>query len=130
MKLADVEVARAMDLGKNDDRLIVRSHLGAILRPGNRVMGYDLRYINLSGLDEENREATRADVFLVRKVFQRKKGRAWELRRLERDREEGAPEVDDDADMEAMKQELEEDPELRKHVNMYRQPTQVKKQPA
>lgn len=130
MKLADIEVARSQDLGVNDDRLIVRSHLGAILRPGNRVLGYDLRYINLGGLDEESREATRADVFLVRKVFQRKKGRAWELRRLEREKEEGAPEVDDDADMEAMKQELEEDPELRRHVNMYRQPEQLKKQPA
>merc|ERR1711912_39294 len=72
----------------------------------------------------------RADVFLVRKVFQRKRNRGWDVRRLEREREEGAPEVNDEADMEAMKQELEEDPELRRHVNMYRQPpVQVKPKP-
>lgn len=132
MRLADIEIARSADLGVNDDRLIVRSHLGRILRPGNRVLGYDLRYINLSGLDDETlKEATKADVFLVRKVFQRKKNRAWELRRLEREREEGnAQEVNDEADMEAMKQELEEDPELRRHVNMYRQSVPGKPQAA
>merc|ERR1719316_1269063 len=101
MRLADIEVARSQDFGVNDDRLIVRSHLGAILRPGNRVLGYDLRYLSLSGLDTEYLDATKADVFLVKKVFNRKKNRAWELRRLEREREEGVPEVDDDADMEA-----------------------------
>jgi nonsense-mediated mRNA decay protein 3 len=121
MKLADVEVARAQDFGVNDERLIVRSHMGAILRPGNRVLGYDLRYINLSGYDQEQLEATQADVFLVKKVFQRKRGRAWEVRRLEREREEGEKEVDDNLDMEMMKQDLEEDPELRRNVNMYRQ---------
>jgi len=131
MRLADIEVARSQDFGVNDDRLIVRSHLGAILRPGNRVLGYDLRFINLSGLDMDNVEATEADVFLVRKVFQRKRGRAWELRRLEREKEEGnGKEVNDEQDMEAMKQELEEDPELRRHVNMYRQENNGKPKPA
>merc|ERR1719162_1465572 len=109
MKLADVEVARSQDFGVNDDRLIVRSHLGAILRPGNRVLGYDLRHINLSHDAQDQMEATQADVFLVKKVFTRNRGRAWQLRRLEREREEGEKEVDDNADMEAMKQDLEED---------------------
>jgi len=122
MRLADVEIARAQDFGVNDDRLIVRSHLGAILRPGNRVLGYDLRHINLAmEIEEEQLEATKADVFLVKKIFQRKKGRAWELKRLERENEEGAKVVDDDDDFEAMKQDMEEDAELRKNVNMYRQ---------
>jgi len=121
MKLADIEVARLQDFGHNDDRLIVRSHLGAILRPGNHVLGYDLRHLVVSGYDTDELEATQADVFLVKKVFQRKRGRAWELRRLEREKEEGEKEVDDNADMEAMKQDLEEDPELRRHVNLYRQ---------
>lgn len=121
MKLADIEVARAQDFGENDDRVIVRSHLGAILRPGNRVLGYDLRHIALSSFDQVECDKIQADVFLVKKIFQRKKGRAWELRRLEREREEGEKEMDDHNDMEAMKQDLEEDPDLRRHVNMYRQ---------
>jgi len=126
MRLADIEVARECDFGVNDDRLIVRSHLGAILRPGNRVLGYDLRFIQIGAAGEDQMEKTKADVFLVKKVFCRKKGRAWELKRLERDREEGEKEVDDDKDMEAMKRELEEDPELRRHVNMYSQPDAFK----
>jgi len=131
MVLANVEVARSADFGQNDDRIIVKTHLGAILRPGNRVLGYDLRYLNLAGVDEEAMEATQADVFLVRKVFTRKKGgREWDVRRLEVDREDGAPNVEDEADMEAMKQELEEDPELRRQVNMYKQPKEGKSKPA
>jgi len=129
MKLADVEVARSQDFGVNDDRLIVRSHLGAILRPGNRVLGYDLRHINLNHDDADGLEATKADVFLVKKIFSRKKNRAWELRRMDRDKEEGAAEMDDEADMEAMKRDLEEDPELRRHVNMYSDDKAAKPKP-
>jgi len=130
MKLADIEVARSQDFGVNDDRLIVRSHLGGILRPGNRVMGYDLRHLSLSGFNDEGVEDIKADVFLVRKVYQRKRGRAWELRRLEREREEGEKELNDTADMEAMKQELEEDADMRRHVAMYRQEDETKPKPA
>merc|ERR1719316_1529388 len=71
MRLADIEVARSQDFGVNDDRLIVRSHLGAILRPGNRVLGYDLRFINLSGLDMDNVEATEADASLCGAIWER-----------------------------------------------------------
>lgn len=121
MSLADVEVARTADLGVNDDRLIVRTHLGSFLKPGNKVVGYDLRNLNMSGLDSVSTEAYPADVILVRKVFNRKKGkRTWDLRRLKRDRAEGEEEVDDEEDMEAMRRDLEEDPELRRGVNMYR----------
>lgn len=126
MSLADVEVARACDLGVNDDRIVVRSHLGGFLRPGGRVMGYDLRTVNVSGLDDEclqggrSRMGAKTDVVLVKKVYKRKNRRKWELRRLNRTVEEGDDQVNDDADMEALKQDLEEDPELRRGVNMYR----------
>lgn len=121
MTLADIEVARACDFGVNDERQIVRSHLGSYLRPGNHVLGYDLRNVNASGLDSVAVENRSVDVILVRKQYKRnKKDRTWELKRLGRDKEEGAEQVDDDADMEAMKRDLEEDPELRKGVNMYR----------
>jgi len=118
--MADVEVARACDLGVNDDRVVVRSHLGGFLRPGGRVMGYDLRTVNVSGLDDEAFQGGRQDVVLVKKVYKRKGQRKWELRRLNRDVQEGDDPVNDDADMEALRQDLEEDPELRRGVNMYR----------
>lgn len=122
MTLADVEVARACDLGVNDDRVIVRSHLGQFLRPGGRVMGYDLRTVNVSGLSDEALKGPGTDVVLVKKVYKRNKKRAWDLRRLNKETVEGEDPIDDDADMEALKRDLEEDPELRKGVNMYRTP--------
>jgi nonsense-mediated mRNA decay protein 3 len=120
MALADIEVAKAADFGVNDDRLVVRSHLGSILRPGNRVLGYDLRTVNVSGLDSTTFDNQAADVFLVRRAFKKRRKRAWMLRRLARDKEEGAEAVDDEEDMEALQQDLEEDPELRKGITMYR----------
>eukprot|EP00927_Polykrikos_kofoidii_P075472 TRINITY_DN7170_c0_g2_i1.p1 TRINITY_DN7170_c0_g2~~TRINITY_DN7170_c0_g2_i1.p1 ORF type:complete len:537 (+),score=129.77 TRINITY_DN7170_c0_g2_i1:144-1613(+) len=120
-ELGDIEVARSSDLGSNDTRIIVRSHLGAELRPGNHVLGYDLRSANVPGLDERALEAAGTDIFLVKRHFLRRRGkRAWELRRLDKERDDGAVAVNDDDDMEAMQRDLEEDAELRKNVNLFR----------
>jgi nonsense-mediated mRNA decay protein 3 len=66
--LGDVEVARSIDLGVNDQRFYVRSHIGALLKPGDLVMGYDLANSNLSVDIEEL-----PDVVLVRKKRQKVK---------------------------------------------------------
>lgn len=39
--LAEIEVARTSDLGRNDKRYHVTSHLGRILKAGDFVLGYD-----------------------------------------------------------------------------------------
>lgn len=131
MALADIEVARAEDFGINDERLIVRSHLGSVVKPGNRVYGYDLRAVNVSGFDCGAIENQNIDVILVRKLFgSRKKQRAWELRRLVRETDEGVERINDENDMEAMCEDLEENPELRKGVNMYRKPAKPERQTA
>merc|ERR1719387_2570497 len=125
MILADIEVARACDLGVNDDRLTVRSHLGGQLRPGDHVLGYDLRAVNVGGLDSDAIDGMNADVVLVRKHYQRRKERRWVLQRMEREKEEtNGIQVEDEEDMEALRQDLEEDAELRKGVNMYRDPSE------
>jgi nonsense-mediated mRNA decay protein 3 len=64
MRLGDVEVARARDFGVNDERFFVRSHLGAFLKAGDTVLGYDLENSNLN-VDFEL--ADLPDVVLVRK---------------------------------------------------------------
>jgi len=38
--LANVQVARASDFGKNDTTLFTRTHLGHILQPGDSAMGF------------------------------------------------------------------------------------------
>ena len=37
--LADVELAKSADLGKNDTQLTVRTHLGALLKAGDVALG-------------------------------------------------------------------------------------------
>jgi len=64
--MCDVEVSRLSDLGRNDDRIIVRSHLGHILQPGDVALGYDLRTLNM-GLQEEDLDKIPLEVYLVRK---------------------------------------------------------------
>ena len=41
--IADIEVIRSDDFGVTDNSVIVRSHLGHLLQPGDLAMGYDLR---------------------------------------------------------------------------------------
>jgi len=126
--LADIEVARVKDFGVNDERHIVRSYLGNMLRPGNRVMGYDLRFLNLSGIDSEHFDGVQADFFLVRRSWRKNRAnRNWDLLRMDKHNDPGATAFDEEADMEEIKKDLEEDEELRKGVNMYRMQQKYKK---
>merc|ERR1711972_1022532 len=95
---------------------------GDILKPGNHVLGYDVRAVNMPGAESNQvDQRDHPDVILVRKLFQKRKGkRQWELRRLDRTKEDGEEQVNDDNDMEALRQDLGLDPELRKGINMYR----------
>merc|ERR1712139_306349 len=85
-----------------------------------------MRHVNVGGIDDEvlAAAADKTDVYLVRKVWKRsrKSKRAWKLKRLATEREEGY--VGDSAkearDMEEFMQDPEEDPVLRKDVNLYR----------
>mmetsp|Transcript_95694 Transcript_95694/g.274816 ORF Transcript_95694/g.274816 Transcript_95694/m.274816 type:complete len:585 (+) Transcript_95694:80-1834(+) len=65
VQLFDIEVARVSDFGKNEDRMVVRSHLG-FLQPSDLAVGYDLRTLN-TGLDEEEWAGVPMEVYLVRK---------------------------------------------------------------
>ncbi|CAD7943701.1 unnamed protein product [Amoebophrya sp. A25] len=60
MGLAEVEIARVSELnggGDGDLKLIrVRTHLGNLLEPGDRVLGYDVSRVNISG-EDDNRVA-------------------------------------------------------------------------
>ena len=42
--MAMVEVVRTADFGMNDRTSSVRTHLGAVLRPGDLAFGYDLAH--------------------------------------------------------------------------------------
>jgi nonsense-mediated mRNA decay protein 3 len=127
--LADVQIVRKADLGREDAELItVRSHLGNLLKEGDLCQGYDLRTINMSGGQEEDLLKGPNDVVIVKKTWERDgfKKRAWKLKRL--DVEQGEEEMDEDQvaqDEEDFARELEEDEDMRKEVNLYRDPNYV-----
>lgn len=144
-QLAEAQVARLVDFGRNDTVLITRTHLGNLLKPGDTCLGYDLAGANLCDPElERYRQLQLPDVVLVRKSYaerrraRREKGtapqRAWKLRRLpvfasaEGEAEESGRSRPGDAaaserraaEEEAFLEELEEDAELRARVALYR----------
>lgn len=82
--LAEVEIARTSDLGMNDTRFRVLTHLGHILRAGDLVLGYDLvtSSLNCDAADELERRGAMPDVVLVRKVYSKEDGKLpdWKLK--------------------------------------------------
>ncbi|GAB7330955.1 hypothetical protein MBLNU13_g02467t1 [Cladosporium sp. NU13] len=132
--LANATVARAVDLGVNDNTYNIRTHLGSILHVGDSAMGYFLvgRQFNNDHFEAiaESKQygGTIPDVILVKKHYQaRKKNkvRNWKLKRMGlHDNDEMKPrkqDVDRDAiDYEQFLQDLEQDPELRQGANLYR----------
>ena len=166
--LADVTVARRSDFGHNDRVATVRSHLGALLKPGDAALGYDLAGAAPSDealdLAIESGRLAIPDALLVRKSHdaararRRAKGerRPWVLKRLDVNGGEGGDEAagtgaggaeagagtsssrrraaanaggagsnaaaDDAGDFERFMEEIEEDPELRARVALYKAP--------
>jgi len=143
-QLAEAQVVRACDFGRNDTVLFTRTHLGGVLKPGDSCLGYDVQNANLCDPElERYPHLAPPDVILVRKSYserrraRREKGtapqRAWKLRRLpifapagEAGEEEAgghggaAASERRAAEEEAFLEELEEDAELRARVALYR----------
>ena len=134
--LADVQCARTSDLGKNDTTCVTRSHLGNILKAGDIAWGFDILHGNYNEHDTAHVSDERIpDVILVRKgyrVSKRASKRQWKLKQLKMEAaEDAAPltkaELESKAfDFESFMQDLEEDPEMRARVNLYRDPKAVR----
>mmetsp|Transcript_27142 Transcript_27142/g.43598 ORF Transcript_27142/g.43598 Transcript_27142/m.43598 type:complete len:460 (+) Transcript_27142:430-1809(+) len=102
--LAEVEVARASDLGINDERFTVTSHIGLKLEPGDSVLGFDFVSHNLN--DELLKPLKGRDlpsIVLVQKMHQKvrkskkKKGKSSKLRADDDDANAGEELEDDNA---------------------------------
>lgn len=131
--LAEATVARASDLGSNDKTFYTRTHLGNVVHPGDSVMGYMMTGTNFNNpqydaLEESNNYASKIpDVMLVKKLYARKKkskNRNWRLKRMGKEEGEVLPRKQDqekmDRDYEMFLQDVEEDPELRQTLALYK----------
>eukprot|EP01083_Nonionella_stella_P111756 328033_1 len=127
LQLAEVECALMSDLGTNDTTHMCVTHLGNVLRPGDTCLGYDMTAINVSPGDLKSMKGKELpEVVLVRKIYPERHGkRHWRLKQITVEREERYAKKlasRDDHDREIFMQHLEEDPDMRKHINMYKVP--------
>jgi nonsense-mediated mRNA decay protein 3 len=131
-QLAEATVARAADLGVNDNTYFVRTHLGHLLKPGDSVLGYMLTGTNLNSPHFDAIEESHAygstipDVVLVKKFWPRKQkhSRHWKLKRMAKDEGELLPAKQEqqkmDAEYENFLRDIEEDDELRAALALYK----------
>lgn len=137
--LAEVQLARATDLGVNDKAYFARTHLGGMLHAGDSVMGYMLTGTNYNNPQLEAVEAsstygsTIPDVVVVKKHFpnrRRNRRRNWRVKRMAKDEGELLPKKADqdrmEREFEQFLRDIEEDDEFRQGVQLYKKP---KKQP-
>ncbi|XP_076298725.1 60S ribosomal export protein NMD3 [Lasioglossum baleicum] len=121
--IADVWLVRSCDLGINDNLIHTRTHLGHILKPGDTALGYA---ITDSNINDDNFEMLNKDlvpdVILIKKSYandrtMRHKTRIWKLKHMLQD---GDNMNADNADYYEFLEDIEEDPELRQNINIFR----------
>jgi nonsense-mediated mRNA decay protein 3 len=120
--LAEAQIARAADVGVNDDFITVKTHLGNLLHPGDTCMAYDLASVNLNDADLDGAEQSGmdlTDVVIVRKSFpvrNRRRKRKWALKQLDKETDEASNKKrDEDQEM----RDLEEFHRVRAHFLMW-----------
>jgi nonsense-mediated mRNA decay protein 3 len=150
--LADAQITRANtvstqqdDDGTGDDGTYhTRTHLGAILQPGDTVLGYHLTNSNFNNDAFESMDAGRLpDVVLVKKTYpnrrRKSKPRNWKLRSIAKEADDvaedsnsktvgrgalgrrgGVDQKNVERDYELFLRDLEEDREMRAAINLYR----------
>lgn len=130
--LAEATVARAADLGRNEQTYYTRTHLGGVLNVGDSVMGYHLAGTNFNNelfdqLEHSKHASTIPDVVLVKKHYARKKkgkSRNWRVKRMNKEESEMLPRKQDqekmERDFEMFLRDVEEDSELRAGLALYK----------
>lgn len=70
VQLAEAQVARVQDFGKNDTVIFCKTHLGGVLKAGDMAWGYDVAGANMVDPEiEKYRNLEIPDVVLVRKSY-------------------------------------------------------------
>ena len=130
------------DHGLTNQIYHTRTHLGAILQPGDAVLGYHLTNANYNSDDFASLPVGRIpDIILVKKTYpnrrKKNKARKWKLRSIAKEAGEegetsgargvvgrmgGRDQKKVEEDYELFLRDLEEDPEMRQGVNLYKAP--------
>ncbi|KAJ6607944.1 NMD3 family-domain-containing protein [Mycena sp. CBHHK59/15] len=139
---ADGDAMMDYDSGRANQIFHTRTHLGAILQPGDTALGYHLTNANYNSAEFAALPGAHVpDIVLVRKAYpqrrKKSKARAWRLRSIGKEAGEegetgggrgvvgrmgGRDQRKVEEDYELFLRELEEDPEMRGAVNLYKAP--------
>ncbi|KAJ3451080.1 60S RIBOSOMAL EXPORT PROTEIN NMD3 [Anaeramoeba flamelloides] len=125
--LAEVSVSRLSDIENNDTVFITKTHLGNLLNVGDYVLGYDLSSLNVNTdllEDYEQKGITIPETVLIKKYYPKKlrrKYRNWELKRLKmKEMEKKKAKIEDEEQqIEEFYEEIEENEDIRKKINLY-----------
>ncbi|XP_041023813.1 60S ribosomal export protein NMD3-like [Juglans microcarpa x Juglans regia] len=128
--LADAQVARVSDFGKNDTIFSIRTHLGHLLNPGDYALGYDLYGANSNDDElEKHKGLILPEAILIKKSYEEKrqkkrgKPRAWKLKSLDMEVDDRKGRVEQEkmnSEYEQFLKDLEENPEMRFNISLYR----------
>ncbi|KAK9282529.1 hypothetical protein L1049_005449 [Liquidambar formosana] len=128
--LADAQVARASDFGKNDIIFSIRTHLGHLLNPGDFALGYDLYGANSNDIEmDKYKGLALPDAILIRKSYEEKhqrkhgKPRSWKLKSLNMEVDDSRPRIEQEkmnSEYEQFLRDLEENPDMRFNISLYR----------
>jgi nonsense-mediated mRNA decay protein 3 len=136
-QLCEVEIAREEDLGKEENPSVkVYCHLGNVLKAGDLCLGYDLRQVVVDGESSEALDTVQNDIMIVKKTWRRKeefRNRAWKLKHLAKEVEEEEAGVDEEKlarEEEEYKRDIEEDEDLQKEVQLWKDPEYKPRAPA
>jgi len=122
--LADVWVVKSSELGMTEDTIHARTHLGHLLSIGDTALGFDVKNCNVNDENLEKMPSEKQpDVILVKKVYAEKalrnRRRKWRLKHME-GLHDGSGSSTDGGEYTAFLEDLEEDPESRVHINVYK----------
>ncbi|SCV74009.1 BQ2448_6441 [Microbotryum intermedium] len=156
--LADAQISPVGGSMNSDVIFHTRTHLGAVLKPGDTVLGYMLGSSNFNNDAWETMDQSRApEVILVRKTYpnrrKKSKARGWKLKSmvkevggaslegadtigLGREKSEGkksrgagaAEHAKAEADYERFLRDIEEDEEMRQTLRLFKDPKALQQQ--
>eukprot|EP00262_Sarcandra_glabra_P005925 TRINITY_DN1787_c0_g1_i1.p1 TRINITY_DN1787_c0_g1~~TRINITY_DN1787_c0_g1_i1.p1 ORF type:complete len:514 (-),score=87.73 TRINITY_DN1787_c0_g1_i1:9-1550(-) len=129
--LADAQVARVSDFGKNDMIFTIKTHLGHLLSPGDYAFGYDLYGANSNDLElDKYKGLILPDAILIKKSYEEKrqkmrgKTRPWKLKTINMEVDNTVKgRIDEDkktTEYEEFLKDLEENPDMRFNISLYR----------
>lgn len=127
--IADVWLVRSCDLGISDNSIHTRTHLGHILKPGDAVLGYALGESNINDDNFEllNKDLV-PDIILTKKSYAqdkaaRRRMRIWKLKHMIQQDDNSM--MTDNNDYYEFLEDIEEDPEMRQNINIFRDKKKV-----